>query len=100
MPLVFKLAEQFQSDEEVEKRALTMHLQDAKNIIGQTPVNRGGGWMKVEIGQFYIQEGDYGEVEGRLLETYHGKSGLIVEGIEFRLVFNKILHVGVGVRVG
>ncbi|KAK4388319.1 putative F-box protein PP2-B2 [Sesamum angolense] len=81
-----------QSDEEVERRALTVHLQDVENVIGQTPVSRGDGWMEVEIGQFYNQEGDDGEVEGRLLETVHFKRGLIVEGIEFRPVFSKILH--------
>ncbi|KAL0434209.1 UNVERIFIED_CONTAM: F-box protein PP2-B11 [Sesamum latifolium] len=83
--LVFKLADQysgleqnnasvrfvnFQSDEEAERRALTVHLQDVEN-----------DW-------------DDGEVEGRLFQTVNQsqvKRGLIVEGIEFRPVLNKIL---------
>ncbi|KAL0367424.1 UNVERIFIED_CONTAM: F-box protein PP2-B11 [Sesamum radiatum] len=107
--LVFKLADQysgleqnnasvrfvnFQSDEEAERRALTVHLQDVENVIGQTPVSRGNGWMEVEIGEFYIQDWDDGEVEGRLFQTVNQtrvKRGLIVEGIEFRPVLNKIL---------
>ncbi|KAL0434208.1 UNVERIFIED_CONTAM: F-box protein PP2-B10 [Sesamum latifolium] len=97
--LVFKLADhsssleqinaivrfvKFQSDEEVEGRALTVNLQDVENVV-----SRGNGWMEVEIGQFHIQEGDEGEVEGRLFKTVNKKEGLIVEGIEFR---HKILH--------
>ncbi|XP_059277966.1 F-box protein PP2-B10-like isoform X2 [Lycium ferocissimum] len=47
---------------------------------------RGNGWMEVQLGEFYNKEGDDEEVEARCMEIerLHDKSGLIVEGIEFR----------------
>ncbi|OIT07023.1 f-box protein pp2-b10, partial [Nicotiana attenuata] len=47
---------------------------------------RGDGWMEVQLGDFYNKEGDDEEVEARCMEIerLHNKSGLIVEGIEFR----------------
>lgn len=40
--------------------------------------------MEIELGEFYNDEGDDGEVEMRLREISDWKSGLIVEGIEVR----------------
>ncbi|KAG0450227.1 hypothetical protein HPP92_008774 [Vanilla planifolia] len=47
---------------------------------------RHDGWMEVFMGEFYINEGDEGEVSMSLMETKggHWKSGLIVQGIEIR----------------
>ncbi|XP_019181487.1 PREDICTED: putative F-box protein PP2-B12 isoform X1 [Ipomoea nil] len=48
---------------------------------------RSDGWMEVEMGRFFVDGGvDDGDVEARLIETLdlNWKSGLIVEGIEFR----------------
>ncbi|XP_060200538.1 F-box protein PP2-B10-like [Lycium barbarum] len=47
---------------------------------------RGNGWMEVQLGEFDNKEGDDEEVEARCMEIerLHDKSGLIVEGIEFR----------------
>ncbi|KAK2973995.1 hypothetical protein RJ640_022718 [Escallonia rubra] len=42
-------------------------------------------WVEIKMGEFMNEQGDYGEVEARLIETHGGKSGLIVEGTEFRL---------------
>lgn len=50
------------------------------------PKNRMDGWMEIELGEFYNDKGDDGQVEMMLKETeqLHWKSGLIVEGIELR----------------
>lgn len=49
---------------------------------------RGDGWMEIEMGNFYNREEDNREVEAWLIEINNPgvKSGLIVEGIEFRPV--------------
>ncbi|KAG5531263.1 hypothetical protein RHGRI_026018 [Rhododendron griersonianum] len=51
---------------------------------GRLPQMREEGWMEIELGEFYNDEGDDGEVEVRLREISDWKSGLIVEGIEVR----------------
>ena len=52
---------------------------------GRVARRRGDGWMEVELGSFYNDRGDDGVVETWLLATNaQWKSGLIVEGIEFR----------------
>ncbi|PIN17711.1 hypothetical protein CDL12_09621 [Handroanthus impetiginosus] len=105
--LVFKLAEgcyglelanavvrfvDSEADNDAEERAITVHLQQANARngarwqTGQVPARRSDGWMEIELGDFYNDEGYDGDVEARLIEIKrrHGKSGLIVEGIEFR----------------
>uniref|UniRef100_M1DPC3 F-box family protein n=1 Tax=Solanum tuberosum TaxID=4113 RepID=M1DPC3_SOLTU len=69
----------YESDTETEKQANTVKLVTSTKL-------RGDGWMEVELGYFNSKEGSDGPVEARLLEMKrHGdKSGLIVEGIEFR----------------
>lgn len=51
-----------------------------------TPKERGDGWKEVEMGEFYTENGEDGEVEMRLREVdgQYWKSGLIVQGIEIR----------------
>ncbi|KAG5531268.1 hypothetical protein RHGRI_026023 [Rhododendron griersonianum] len=51
---------------------------------GRLPQMRRDGWMEIELGEFYNDGGDEGEVEMRLREVRGGKGGLIVEGIEVR----------------
>ena len=43
--------------------------------------------MEIELGKFFIDRGDDGEVEMRLMDTkfLDWKYGLVVEGIEVRL---------------
>ncbi|XP_068667164.1 F-box protein PP2-B10-like [Aristolochia californica] len=50
------------------------------------PVERGDGWMELELGEFYNDDGKDGEVEFSLMEVKGGdwKRGLIVDGIEIR----------------
>lgn len=51
------------------------------------PCRRRDGWMEVQLGQFYNDQGNHeGEVEAALMETkvQNWKGGLFIEGIEFR----------------
>jgi hypothetical protein len=43
------------------------------------------GWMEVELGTFYNEEGYEDEVSVRLMETKGFKHGLVVWGIEIRI---------------
>ncbi|KAK1283721.1 F-box protein PP2-B11 [Acorus calamus] len=53
---------------------------------GRVPQMRGDGWMEVEMGEFYVENGAEGEVDMALTEANgrHWKKGLIVLGIEVR----------------
>ncbi|KAM0878882.1 hypothetical protein ACQ4PT_034590 [Festuca glaucescens] len=53
--------------------------------VGQ-PQKRADGWMELELGEFFNEGGEDGEVSFSLLEIKggHWKSGLIVQGIEIR----------------
>ncbi|PIN12009.1 hypothetical protein CDL12_15382 [Handroanthus impetiginosus] len=105
--LVFKLAEgcyglelanavvrfvDSEADNDAEERAIAVHLQQAearnraRRRTRQVLVERVDGWREIELGDFYNDEGYDGDVEARLIEikSLHSKSGLIVEGIEFR----------------
>uniref|UniRef100_K3YXP6 F-box domain-containing protein n=1 Tax=Setaria italica TaxID=4555 RepID=K3YXP6_SETIT len=54
-----------------------------QNVV--LPRERADGWMELEMGEFRNDEGEYGEVSIRLLETSAiVKGGLIVQGIEAR----------------
>ncbi|KAF8392011.1 hypothetical protein HHK36_022351 [Tetracentron sinense] len=48
--------------------------------------DRGDGWMEMEMGEFFNDRGDDGDVEMSLMEVddYKWKSGLIIQGIELR----------------
>ncbi|KAG1359727.1 F-box protein [Cocos nucifera] len=62
--------------------------QDAgeNNNAARAPRARADGWMEMEMGEFYNDEGEDGEVEMSLMEVEGGdcKSGLIIQGIEMR----------------
>ncbi|KAJ0693969.1 putative phloem protein [Helianthus annuus] len=45
---------------------------------------RNDGWMEIELGEFYCDDGDECEVEMGFQEHREYKGGLIVEGIEVR----------------
>ena len=49
------------------------------------PRKRADGWMEVELGEFYNDEGYDGEVSVSLLETTLWKHGILVWGIEIRV---------------
>ncbi|XP_019054130.1 PREDICTED: F-box protein PP2-B10-like isoform X2 [Nelumbo nucifera] len=53
---------------------------------GLFPRERGDGWMEIEMGEFFNDWGEDGEVEMSLMEIKGGnwKSGLIIQGIELR----------------
>uniref|UniRef100_A0A5B6ZDP6 Putative F-box protein PP2-B10-like isoform X1 n=1 Tax=Davidia involucrata TaxID=16924 RepID=A0A5B6ZDP6_DAVIN len=101
--LVFKLAEWYYGIDSVkvyvrlnrevdefqaEDEAITVCLKSetSRRAPGQLPKERKDGWMEIEMGEFYNDQGDAGEVEMRLIEIKRldGKSGLIVEGMELR----------------
>jgi Phloem protein 2 len=56
------------------------------NSAAITPVERRDGWKEVEMGEFYIENEEDGDVEMRLREVdgQYWKCGLIVQGIEIR----------------
>ena len=66
---------------------LQRRAQAAQN--GVLPQGREDGWMEVELGEFFNDGGENGEVRMQLTETerLNWKSGLIVEGIELRPKF-------------
>ncbi|KAL5702483.1 hypothetical protein ACHQM5_027696 [Ranunculus cassubicifolius] len=53
---------------------------------GQLPKRRGDGWMEVEIGEFYNDQGEDGDVKMIVQEVKggHWKRGIIVEAFELR----------------
>ncbi|KAF8388382.1 hypothetical protein HHK36_027048 [Tetracentron sinense] len=52
----------------------------------ELPRERGDGWLEIEMGEFFNNEGEYGVVEMSLrgMEGLNWKSGLIIQGIELR----------------
>ncbi|XP_078148313.1 F-box protein PP2-B11-like [Carex rostrata] len=62
---------------------------DDERDITKLPCLRDDGWMEVELGEFYNNEGEDGEVEMSFMETKgrHYKRGLFVQGIEIRPKF-------------
>lgn len=50
------------------------------------PKQRGDGWMEVELGECFVEEGQDGEMEVSVMEVKggHWKSGVIIQGIEIR----------------
>ncbi|KAM7466111.1 hypothetical protein LguiB_013673 [Lonicera macranthoides] len=73
-----KVSVRFLGDE-VEPEIAVVNLKQHGNM-------RTDGWMEIELGEFFSDHGDGGEVEMQLKETeiLNGKYGLIVEGIEVR----------------
>ncbi|XP_022847438.1 F-box protein PP2-B10-like [Olea europaea var. sylvestris] len=56
------------------------------SIHGRMPKERRDTWMEIELGEYFNDEGDEGDIQMQLLETelLHWKHGLIIEGIELR----------------
>ncbi|KAJ4969096.1 hypothetical protein NE237_015797 [Protea cynaroides] len=50
------------------------------------PKERGDGWKEIELGEFFNEKGEDGDVEMSLMEVKGGnwKGGLIIQGIELR----------------
>ncbi|KAK6118572.1 hypothetical protein DH2020_047685 [Rehmannia glutinosa] len=50
------------------------------------PKQRSDGWMEVELGEYFVKEGEDGDLELSLMEVNGGswKSGVIIQGIEIR----------------
>ncbi|XP_057809653.1 putative F-box protein PP2-B12 isoform X2 [Salvia miltiorrhiza] len=64
--------------------------EQAKMVKFQEGNDREDGWMEIQVGEFYVDLEENGEVQVQLLDTSgNTKSGLIVEGIELR-PFNSI----------
>ncbi|KAJ8616101.1 hypothetical protein MRB53_035473 [Persea americana] len=65
-----------------------MQRKVSSDADGQVPQERSDGWMEIEMGAFFNDEGDEGEVEMNFKHVMggHWKRGLIVEGIEIRPV--------------
>ena len=65
-----------------------MQRKVSSDADGQVPQERSDGWMEIEMGTFFNDEGDEGEVEMNFKHVMggHWKRGLIVEGIEIRPV--------------
>lgn len=71
-----------ESDEDAENGGNMVSLLDSNELRRW----RNDGWMEVEMGRFYNDGVDDGDVEARLAQIWemNWKSGLIVQGIEFR----------------
>ncbi|GLT28432.1 hypothetical protein SLA2020_033670 [Shorea laevis] len=97
--LVFKLAAGFYgfTNEPVEatvrlsgteglQRTVFLHAED-EDIQNdyQYPVERGDGWLELELGEYFNEGGEDGQLEIRIFH-FDGslKSGVIIEGIEIR----------------
>ncbi|KAL2469518.1 F-box protein [Abeliophyllum distichum] len=79
----------YDEDYEAEKRAATLHLQPVKFKNGKIAVRRSDGWMEVQLGMFYNDLGEDGQVEARLMgKNTYINGGFIVEGIDFRPTTN------------
>ncbi|XP_038970928.1 F-box protein At2g02240-like isoform X2 [Phoenix dactylifera] len=59
---------------------------EENQIAARTPQARADGWMEMEMGEFYNDDSEDGEVELSLMEVKRGnwKSGLTIQGIEIR----------------
>ncbi|GFP95911.1 F-box protein at2g02240 [Phtheirospermum japonicum] len=104
--LVFKLSEEYygldgssKASVKVVKDSTTKKTEGDDNITtvyivpprrvkfrGRVPSSREDGWLEIELGEFFVDEGDECDVLIQLDETEHlnWKKGLIVEGIEVR----------------
>ncbi|KAI3732319.1 hypothetical protein L1987_63523 [Smallanthus sonchifolius] len=53
---------------------------------GPGPKQREDGWMEIELGEYFIKEGEEGELEMSMTEVKGGnwKGGLVIQGIEIR----------------
>ncbi|KAG6431241.1 hypothetical protein SASPL_109319 [Salvia splendens] len=59
--------------------------EQANMVKFQEGNERDDGWMEIQLGEFYVDAGENGQVQVQLLDTSdYIMSGLILEGIEFR----------------
>ncbi|CAN4104559.1 unnamed protein product [Withania somnifera] len=74
------------SNNEAEERATVVSLSRQEGPDENRSKIRVDGWMEIEIGNFFNDAGDDGDVEARLMEIRRlfAKGGLIVQGMEFR----------------
>ncbi|XP_010905842.1 putative F-box protein PP2-B12 [Elaeis guineensis] len=65
---------------------LAQDAEENNNNGARAPRARADGWLEMEMGEFYNDEGEDGDVEMSLMEVEGGncKSGLIIQGIEIR----------------
>ncbi|WMV56789.1 hypothetical protein MTR67_050174 [Solanum verrucosum] len=75
----------FVSKNDAEKRASVVHFA-GRGPRETLPFKRVDGWMGLKMGDFFNDAGEDGYVDARLMETkkLYEKSGLIVQGVEFR----------------
>ncbi|KAM7257079.1 hypothetical protein ACFE04_012820 [Oxalis oulophora] len=68
-----------------DKNARTVYL-DPSADAPRLSEEREGGWMEIEMGEFFNNSGDDGTLVFGLLEVdnYIWKCGLVIEGIELR----------------
>ncbi|GLT87645.1 hypothetical protein SLE2022_057180 [Rubroshorea leprosula] len=68
------------------QRTVFLHAEDedVQNDY-QYPIERGDDWLELELGEFFIEGGEDGQLEIRIFH-FNGcwKSGVIIEGIEIR----------------
>ncbi|PHT32783.1 hypothetical protein CQW23_29120 [Capsicum baccatum] len=74
-----------ESNDEAEERASVVSLSVQGPDENQSK-RRVDGWMEIEMGNFFNNAGEDGDVEARLMEIRRllAKGGLIVQGMEFR----------------
>ncbi|KAJ8561208.1 hypothetical protein K7X08_027398 [Anisodus acutangulus] len=99
--LVFKLADGFygletanafvrfvdcESNNDAEEQAIVVSLSRREGPSEKRSKRRVDGWMEIEMGNFFNDAGEDGDVEARLMEIRRlfAKGGLIVQGMEFR----------------
>ncbi|KAJ4751491.1 F-box family protein [Rhynchospora pubera] len=70
------------------RRRHAQHIRNADKIGPnvKVPEDRDDGWKEIEMGRFYISDGDDEDVEVKLTEVrgWDRMSGLLLQGIEFR----------------
>ncbi|XP_028108585.1 putative F-box protein PP2-B12 isoform X1 [Camellia sinensis] len=75
-----------------EEKSSTVYLKQpltpvtSEGLSGRFPQERKDKWMEIQLGEFFNDQGDDGEVVMQLMEIERGnwKYGLVVEGIEIR----------------
>ncbi|GER55400.1 F-box family protein [Striga asiatica] len=58
----------------------------AETVDTKRPKTRGDGWMEVELGEYFVEGGEGGDLEFGVMEVKHGnwKKGFVFQGIEVR----------------
>ncbi|GLT87643.1 hypothetical protein SLE2022_057160 [Rubroshorea leprosula] len=74
------------SGTEVSQQTVILHsvVEDVRNDY-QYPIERQDGWLELELGEFFNEGGEDGQLEIQILNFNDSwKSGVIIEGIEIR----------------